>query len=355
MPENKEVEPTTADEQKEPSSELTDIYKSLNDGKEPPDSNPPTALAAGPEDEPEDETLKDAGDKAKEEESEEEDEDLTLTDDDLDPVDERIEAALKDIPEDKRGGIEKLLKEQKKGVEKIVAQTQEAKERYTSWEAPLSNKATAPQAFAHLASAVEQATGITREELISALGGNQSSVSKPELDPRNMDKWQEFKDQKGEQLYASPREMDLAVQLEQVRQAQLKRDQDVEKFLKEQKDKESASKATEDTERWLTGNVPKIKNEVAIRLNGWEVTKDMIRQALEGKRPTKLSEAVSLIKSRFADEYIAHQLDANKAPVKKREITPTNGVKGRHIDIPSDPENYSAEHAYKELQAQGKL
>lgn len=331
------VEPTTADEA---TQTIHEIYAAM-----PKDGSPPE-----PPEVEEDAEIPPEGDAGvpPNEEPPEGDELTQPEDDSSEPVDARIAAAIADLPDNVKAPIAKLLAEQKKGVEKIVAQTQEERDWAAGWKNGLTNKATAKDAINVLLGEVEKVTGYTREELI----GVPASASQPELDPKKLTEWANFKDSEGEPVYSSRKEMELAVQLHEVRQAQKTQSDESRKFFEELRAKEASAKAETETSNWLTGVAPKIIAEVNHQLNGWVVTKDMVGVALGSNRPTSKTECVALIKAKFADEYIAHSLAARATPAKKREMVTSGGAKGIHIDLPSNPEDITAHHVYAQMKAE---
>ena len=315
--------------------------------------------------EAEEETEGEAADKAGEDDLP--DEDLEALDDteelsDESAIDTRIEKAVKDLPEDKRGPVTALIEEYRKGTEKIVTQAKEEKAAaekvieiatvHTQWGEALANPEAAPIAIQTIIDRVMEATKLPLETLLGDRIPKATVTTGPELLMENIEDWASYG-------YDSPGEMRAAIKLHQqdlklaeieakATKAEKARQDEALAAREEAETKESRAKIDRANAEWNRLNAPAIINRIAAEQLGFKVTADEVRAAIGDARPKKLSEAVKLVQAHLVDKLLHHVRVAAASETKPNRRELPRGTTSRGKPTVRDYKTYTMDDAVEE-------
>jgi hypothetical protein len=260
--------------------------------------------------------------------------DVTADEDDTDEVEEPAEDEEPDLPEldskivdalgDNTEAVE-LWKRQWKGIEKRerrLAEQQQAVSGLVKYAQGLSDPSTASQTLQEIIDSVAEGHGLTREQILGLAS----------LEPDNgQTEWERAG-------FHSDREYELHKELQA-----LKADLTPLKTAEAERRREAEDRA------YVQSQTTRVAKQIAGQYDGFEVTASMLKTAVQNL-PQFRDEPAKAVRMWYADELVKHAQGKTASRHKKLpEMLDTSSAKG--FDIPDNLDEYSAEHAAREVGA----
>lgn len=246
-------------------------------------------------------------------------------------IEDSVNAILDEEDPDKR---EKLVRRMAKGLTKAVTELRDnrkALDEFRSLERALFDPATANEVVGNVLRLVSEKTGKSIAELTgSNLDAGQTTATQnaiePELDPKNLDKWDDYG-------YGTKGEMRNAIMLDELRRERAADREASQRKEAEDRKRLEQTQARERSGLWLEANFKRVSGVLSQEYNGWSVTKDMVAKALGGRIPNSVSDAALLVERTFVKELASH-LKASHKPATKAPAGTTPASRGAARERP---------------------